>query len=200
LLTGAASTQAAVIVIDDPVFGTGTVLQDTGTSLDYLRLDLTMGYGYAGIEAELGPGGDFDGWMIASTNQMMSLGTSLGITNGDTSIQQLSTAAQLRDWFCPLFTCVNTSTTHVYARGLVSDLYTDGVSQEAFSIGERFNVSPPEVDFRISGFGDVNDTSEEVFLIRSTAVPLPAAFWLFGSGILGLVIMTRRETGRQALS
>jgi hypothetical protein len=128
------------------------------------------------------------------------LGTSLGITNGDTSIQQLSTAAQLRDWFCPLFTCVNTSTTHVYARGLVSDHYTDGVSQEAFSIGERFNVSPPEVDFRISGFGDVNDTSEEVFLIRSTAVPLPAAFWLFGSGILGLVIMTRRETGRQALS
>lgn len=183
--------QAAVVVVSDSVFGPGSVLRDSGTSLDYLRLDKTMGYGYAGVAVELGAGGDFAGWTFASSAQMLSLGGSLGLTQGATALSQLSLAAQLRDWFCPLFTCVNTSTTHVYARGLVSDLHTDGVQHLAFSIGNRFNVSPPEVDFRISGFGPVNATSEEVFLVR--AVPLPPAVWLFGAGLLGLVGVARRN-------
>jgi hypothetical protein len=186
-----APVHAAVAVFNDSVFGPGSVLRDSGTSLDYLRLDKTMGYGYAGIEAEFGVGGDFSGWSIASSSQMLSLGGSLGLTQGATDIAQLSMAGQVRDWFCPLFTCVNTSTTHVYARGLVSDLYTDGIQHLAFTIGERFNVSPPEVDFRLSGFAPVNATGEEVFLVR--AVPLPAAVWLFASGLLGLIGVARRK-------
>ena len=121
---------------------------------------------------------------------MLSLGIPFAIAQGDTGIAQVSKAAQLRDWFCPLFTCVNTSSTHVYARGLVSDLYTDGAQHLAFSIGERANVFPTEVDFRISGFGPVNATGEEVFLVR--AVPLPAAVWLFGAGLFALVGIGRR--------
>lgn len=190
--SGMANTaQAAVVVANDTVFGPGSVLRDSGTNLDYLRLDKTMGYGYAGVEAEFGAGGDFAGWTVASSAQMLSLGGSLGLTQGATGIAQLSMAAQLRDWFCPLFTCVNTSTTHVYARGLVSDLHTDVSQHLAFSIGGRFNVSPPEVDFRISGFAPVSATGEEVFLVR--AVPLPAAVWLFGSGLLGLIGVARRK-------
>ena len=191
LLVGA-TAQASVIVVGDAVFGPGSVLQDSDTNHEYLQLDKTMGYGYAGIEAELGAGGDFQGWTIASSAQMLSLGGSLGLAHGSTDITQLSLAGQLRDWFCPLFTCVNTSTTHVYARGLVSDLHVDGIQHLAFSIGERFNVSPPEVDFRISGFAPVSATSEEVFLIRDiTAVPLPTSVWLFVSGMLGLVGIAR---------
>ncbi len=184
---------AAVVVANDALFGTSGILRDSDANLDYLRLDKTMGYGYAGIETELGAGGDFAGWTIASSAQMLSLGGSLSLTQGATDIAQLSMAAQLRDWFCPLFTCVNTSTTHVYARGLVSDLYTDNIQHLAFTIGERFNVSPPEVDFRLSGFAPVNATGEEVFLVR--AVPLPAAAWLFGSGLLGLIGIARRRGG-----
>lgn len=191
LMLIAAGSQAAVVVVGDSMFGPGSVLRDSGTSLDYLRLDKTMGYGYAGVAAELGMGGDFAGWTVASSAQMLSLGGSLGLTQGATGIVQLSLAAQLRDWFCPLFTCVNTSTTHVYARGLVSDLHTDDIQHLAFSIGNRFNVSPPEVDFRLSGFGPVSATGEEVFLVR--AVPLPPAVWLFGAGLLGLVGVARKK-------
>jgi hypothetical protein len=191
LMLIAVGSQAAVVVVGDSMFGPGSVLRDSGTSLDYLRLDKTMGYGYAGIAAELGTGGDFAGWTVASSAQMLSLGGSLGLSQGATALTQLSLAAQVRDWFCPLFTCVNTSTTHVYARGLVSDLYTDGIQHWAFTIGNRFNVSPPEVDFRLSGFGPVSATGEEVFLVR--AVPLPPAVWLFGAGLLGLVGVARKK-------
>lgn len=187
----AVTGQAAVVVVNDAMFGPGSVLRDSGTSLDYLRLDRTMGHGYAGVAAELGAGGDFAGWTFASSAQMLSLGGSLGLTHGSTSLAQLSLAAQLRDWFCPLFTCVNTSTTHVYARGLVSDLHTDSIQHLAFTIGNRFNVSPPEVDFRVSGYGSVSATHEEIFLVR--AVPLPPAVWLFGAGLLGLVGVARKK-------
>ncbi len=182
LLMVTSGAQAAVSVIDDAAFGTGTVLRDAG-KLDYLRLDQTMGYGYAGIEAELGAGGVFDGWSIATTSQMLALGASVGLVHAATSIDQLSQAGQLRAWFCPYQTCVNTSSTHVYSRGLVADLFDNGPDRQAFSIGERFNVSPPETDFRISGFGAPGDTSEEVFLVRP--VPLPGAAWLMGSCLLG---------------
>lgn len=199
VLWASTATQAAVVAVGDAVFGPGSVLQDSDTGLEYLQLAKTMGYGYAGVEAELGAGDDFAGWAIASRDQMLSLGGSLGLVQGTTDISQLSMAAQLRDWFCPLFTCVNTSTTHVYARGLVSDLHVDGIQHQAFSIGERFNVSPPEVDFRISGFAPVAAMGEEVFLVRPiddlTTVPLPPAAWLLGSGLLGLIGVARRRAG-----
>lgn len=188
---------AATVVVNDSVFGSQSVLRDTSTNIDYLRLDFTMGYGYNGVTAQLGAGGDFAGWQVASANDMFSLGTSVGITHGSTDVTQISLAEGLRDWFCPTATCVNLSSTHEYARGLISDAginFPDGSpSQSAFSIGRRFNVDPNEVDFRISGYGGLNSLNEEVFLVRTSVVPVPAAVWLFLSGISGLGLVSRRR-------
>ncbi|MDH5484700.1 MAG: VPLPA-CTERM sorting domain-containing protein [Gammaproteobacteria bacterium] len=190
-------TLAATIVIDDASFGSQSVLRDTTNNLDYLRLDFTMGYGYNGVTAQLGAGGDFDGWQVASSSDMLSLGSSVGISNGSTDTLQVSLAESLRDWFCPTGTCVNLSSTHEYARGLISDagpVYASGApSQDAFSIGRRFNVEPNEVDYRISGYGGLDHLNEEVFLVRASVVPVPAAVWLFVSGIGGLGLISRRR-------
>ncbi len=191
--------QAATVVVDDANFGSGTVLRDTTNNLDYLRLDLTMGYGYNGVLAESGAGGVFEGWVVATESNMQSLGVSSGITGGSTDPAQIAIAESLRDWFCPAATCVNLSSSHEYARGLLSDAgpdFSDGEpSLLAFSIGRRFNVQPNEVDFRVSGFGSYRGTNEEIWLVRDSvsAVPVPAAAWLFGSGLIGLVGMSRRK-------
>lgn len=193
----APSAQSATIVVDDAAFGNGTVLRDTDNNLEFLRLDLTMGYGYNGILAESGPGGTFEGWSVASVADMDALGLSVGISHGSIDPTQVALAESLRDWFCPTGTCVNLSTTHEVARGLVSDAgpdYASGApSLLAFSIGRRFNVSPEEVDYRVSGYGGYDHTNEEVWLVRTSPVPVPAAVWLFGSGILGLAGIARRK-------
>lgn len=191
------TTQAALIVVNDSVFGPASVLRDTTNQIDYLRLDFTMGYGYNGIIAETGTGGDFEGWGVASVADMDALGISAGISGGSTDPAQISIAENLRDWFCPVGTCVNSSSTHEYARGLVSDAgpdYQSGApSLLAFTIGRRFNVNPDEVDFRVSGHGGYDHTNEEIWMVRTSPVPVPAAVWLFGSGLIGLTAFARRR-------
>ena len=50
-----------------------------------------------------------------------------------------------------------------------------------------------------SAFGDAqlaswtNDQANLLYALSGTAVPLPAAVWLFGSGLLGLAGISRRK-------
>lgn len=195
----AGSVSAATMIVDDATFGVGTVLLDTDNNVEFLQLSQTMGYGYNGVLAELGVGGDFEGWSVASTATMEALGVSAGVTQGSTDAGEIAIVESLRDFFCPTGTCVNTSSSHVYARGLVSDalLGAFGIA-DAFSMGRRLNVTPNEVDFRISGFAtSATDTNEEVWLVRDAQiapVPLPASSLLLLAGIGGLAAVKRRKS------
>lgn len=177
---------ANVILTNDAAFGANAVIRDVSNSRDFLRLDFTTPYTYNQVLAQLG--GLFSGWTVASLSDMQALGVSAGITHGSTDPTQLAAAEQLRDWFC--VSCVETSTTHEYARGLLSNsslfdhdsdpTTADVVIQDAFSIGRRFNVSPEEVDFRVSGFyyQDAKLSPNEGIYLTRFAVPEPDAKWL----------------------
>ena len=189
---------AAIIVVGDSVFGADSVLRDTTNNIEFLRLDLTMGYGYAGIVTEFGVGGDFEGWGVASETDMLTLGSSVGITDRSTDPSQVALANDLRDWFCPAGTCVVLSSTHEVAGALISDTYfIDFVNEERqllFSIGRRFNVDPNEVDFRISGY-DADGTNEEVWLVRPVPLlPVEPVPDIKVNGADGPLTLTARDT------
>jgi len=161
----AGPVHAGVSQVDDPVWGEKSIIRDVDNSKEYLRLDFTTPYSYNDVISKLG--GEFNCWSVASKSDLDLLGTSAGIVHGSQDPAILAKAEQLRDWFC--FECVNTSTTHEYARGLISDTTTvDGVErQQAFSIGRQKNVTPNAADFRVSGYGGKDSTSEEIYLVRS---------------------------------
>jgi hypothetical protein len=174
-------------------------MRDTTNNLEFLRLDITMDYGFNGVVAQTGFGDNFYSWNVATTAQMENLGRSAGVYHHSTDPAQIAIVESMRDWFCPIGTCERTTTTHETIRGLVAEsgsIFPSGnPSQLAFSMGRRFNVTPNEVAFRISGHGSLTALNEEIWMVR--VVPIPAAAWLFVSGITGLGLVSRRKRKMQ---
>ncbi|MFO1318722.1 MAG: hypothetical protein U1F52_03825 [Burkholderiales bacterium] len=195
---------ANVVLTSDAAFGANAVIRDVSHGRDFLRLDFTTPYTYNQVLAQLG--GLFSGWTVASEVDMQALGTSAGITHGSTDPAQIAAAEQLRDWFC--VSCVETSSTHIYARGLISDAFLyddDGIAatpdrtvQDAFSIGRRLNVTPNEVDYRVSGFyyQDAKLSPNEGIFLTRQAVPEPDIKWLV-VGAAGIALALTRRTRRR---
>lgn len=122
------------------------------------------------------------------------MGSSLGLVHGSTDTTQVNMVSLLRSWFCPPDSCVQTSTTHKVVRGLIEDTIDLGngrIEHEAFTIGTRYFVDPDEVDFRVSGFSQV-DPLTGVYLVQ--AVPLPVAVWMLAP-TLGVLLTIRRRVG-----
>ena len=181
LVSGRSS--ATVTLTDDARFGANSVIRDVDNGRDFLRLDFTTPYTYEEIIylTEVGFAGDFQGWRVASQDQLEELGVSAGIVQGSTDPTIIARATELRDWFCE--SCVNSSSTHVAARGLLRDSIieqpegVDEVVQVAFSIGERVSAEPHEADFLVSGWGRDFWPNEEIFLVREPAtLPESEAF------------------------
>lgn len=168
IFTTLGTANADVMLKDDAVFGAGSVILDTVNHKEFLRLSFTAPYSYAEVVNELAPGGRFEGWQVASAHDLDLLGDSANVVFGATDPAMVARTEQLRDWFGE----VKTSSTHIYARGLVSDFFypaTYGglIAQKAFGIGIKYDVSPVMVDYRISGYGGQDHWGESIFLIRS---------------------------------
>jgi PEP-CTERM motif len=191
---------ASISLRDDPVFGADSVIYDDANLTHWLRLDFTTSHTYNEVAAALGT--TFAGWSIASAAQVQAFGTSVGVVHGSTNPAILTNAEQLRDSLC--FGCVSTSSTHVYARGLVSDTEIADAGagpitvQQAFSVGRRLNVTPNEVDFGISGWYYADgklSPNEGIYLVR--AVPEPETYALFGIGLCLVAFLVRRRSVHQ---
>ena len=65
--------KAALISIDDPVFGLDTVTRDTGSGLEWLDVPLSQGRTFLDVAGEFGAGGDFEGFRHASAAEIVGL-------------------------------------------------------------------------------------------------------------------------------
>ena len=65
----------------------------------------------------------------------------------------------------------------------------------SYSIGSTLNPSSGEFfAAHIAGFDETtNGVTSAQFAGSTSVVPVPAALWLFGSGLLGLVAVSRRK-------
>lgn len=199
----------------------------TGNGLEWLQWDRTVGESINSIQSLLGTveGG---GWHIASNAEMAPLlnAFNFGITfDTDENSHQLihtgyafpDTEVETDETFVAMFG--NTYTAggfsspspngHYYTRATA--IYgTDQDGDDRYNMvtvmGDYTNLHGYDVAGRITDFGDVVKPSSTnatygVALVRDvTPVPVPAAIWLFGGGLLGFIGMARRKAGPLLLS
>jgi len=181
----------------------GNTTIDTGTGLEWLDITLTVGQSYNDVLAS-----SFvttDGYQYATEAEVEQLFTNAGgtPTPGPAYLPSNIAPAQL---LLDLMGCTS------YLIGVPCDGAGEdwapamwGSSSEYIAlIDDRWNLPEYIVPGGHAGVlttrsfihGD-DSTSYRAdvgsFLVRTSAIPIPAAVWLFGSGLLGLVGMARRK-------
>ena len=72
---------AEIVSLDDPVFGASSITLDDETGFEWLDLTKTQNRSVADVAAQLGPGGEFQGFSYATSTDIFQLFTNAGIPN-----------------------------------------------------------------------------------------------------------------------
>ena len=214
------SANAALFEVSSE-FGVGTATRDDVSGLDWLDLTKTQNRSYNDISSKLGSGGEFEGWRYASITEIGLFFDHAGRTT--TNIYQGDNAGNDPDgWMFQLLnlwgiTTAPTSPFHPASEAM------SGTSHEFInSSGPQFNVwgAALAIDFPFPPVNPTNENGDYALvqtlspypttysrtlvrprlgsaLVRSNlpvpAVPVPAAVWLFGTALIGLVGFSKRK-------
>ena len=219
MLVFASSANAAIIETTDPGLDVsftdeGLYHTDHNTGLDWLDFsdlvlgNITLGYSVTDNQNWFGP----QGWRMANYDEVYTLferffepeftdgGNGTMVINGEgdgTSAIIQSRNSWLMD-FGTTATSVagseNPNDAIIRSLGLYLDegglVQLMGVEFNTYDLittiyGPGYDLTNLDVDTYYADYG--------VFMVRATVVPIPAAIWLFGSGLIGLVAVARRR-------
>lgn len=186
LFAGSASVQAAIIA-------NGDFTTDTGTGLDWLDLDLTLGLSTNQVSAQTGLGGAFDGWQVATLDQVHTFMTNLGWI-GPFDPANMSNIGFVAGFKAQTTSLLDDPADDINGTWFVNDPL-DTFGSNRFSDNQTTGITSYSLITPIDPTIGQQDTG--TFLVRTSAVPLPAAFWLFGSGLAFLIACTNNNRQQQ---
>ncbi len=168
----------------------GLTTTDTLTNLEWLDLTETEPFSYNQIETELLAGGLFDGYRRATMAELNTMFTNFGLATGPVNVTHLNFINLFgqtgdQDGYPELFGYAESGgnpMAYVFGLDFAS---IGGVPSYLVPTGELLHNKSINFD----GFGS--------FLVVK-AVPLPAGIWLFVSGILGLIGISRKRLSKTA--
>ena len=190
---------AAIIPVDDAVFGIGSITRDTGTGLDWLDLTLSSGRSFNDVNSQFGVGGDFEGFRYATETELGQLFTNAGITPIDSTftvsnaapVLELMTLMGILDLSFNKRSFILTSTMSTPGTHFAGLLEWKFEIDDDFPLGRattrRLSFPDTSTDIRL-GSGLVHTTP--------TSVPEPATSVLLLSG-LAMVGLAMRKRDRE---
>ena len=191
----ALNANAALIDLDWNTSGDSALLLDTSTGLQWLDLSITANQSYIEVLTQLQTGGTYEGFRYATRDEVLHLWSEANIT--DTNFTWVDNG----EWLIikDLADRLGTSTLFdphgigTHALGLV-----EGgpllPSNERWVMELSYHSNGIEVRNSSNHYIlDVNISSIHYSSYLVQAVPIPAAVWLFGSGLISLISLARRK-------
>ena len=197
-------TQAALVVIDLNVSGDGLITLDTDTGLEWLDLTETRNLNYNYVSSQLGLGGQFEGYRYATKNEVDSLFLAFGLPldTADQSEPGQEIDPAILSFYSTMGELLSASYSDFFGTyGVINEIKIEGthdfvgVSYDAqaglnhYSTSAVYSTLPDDASWVITDPIDYADMGS--YLVST--VPVPAAIWLFGSGLIGLVGLARRK-------
>jgi hypothetical protein len=190
---------ASIVSVDWLTSGDNLITQDTVSGLEWLDLTVTTSRSYNDISSKLGPGQEFDGWRYASTNEISGFWDAFGGDNNHYvgwSVENNglfdAIAPYWGDTQCEFAGC---SPGEGYSFAITGDARTAETQYRAKLFDDILDPRTAEEDFftLTSGYVSLDETSYKWGHALVRVVPVPAAVWLFGSGLIGLIGVARRK-------
>lgn len=189
------NTNAALVGLSDTdmdFLGTAqdgfNITLDTSTNLEWLDWSLTLSRNYNDVFAQT-QGGNLDGWRYATESEFASLAASAGIpiTFFDNKPGGTDPGFNLLNGF--LGSGEPGSSIAISAISLSDNTHSLGGFNSVQDVYDVPNATPVILNPEFSDTMSLSSVGSA--LVR--VVPVPAAMWLFGSGLLGLIVVARRE-------
>jgi hypothetical protein len=186
-----ANANAALVSADLSIVGDGLITRDTNSGMEWLDLTESQNYSYNYVSSQFGIGGQFEGWRYATSSEVDTLLDNAGGTgpyDGDSTVNN-----GIGEPLLELWGKMYTSTNNSWSEFIIADVY--GVNQHWYGQVWDRGSTVDFIDIMQAAVGDSTIYSRRgSALIRETSVvPVPAAVWLFGSGLLGLVGVARHK-------
>ena len=202
------SNVGAILFSSDSTFGTDTITLDTDTGLQWLDVPLSTAFTYGEILDELQPGGIFDGYRLATEDEVLTLWGNSGINTGLLG----SFVSENYNPIVDLMSFVGITSHNGNLGGGISFDFTFGnfdngiVHGQPVEEGTRITLAGisavpfQESNFDFTGrasfgtvpFGNDNTSHGSWLVVASASVPEPSIIILFATGLIGLGFTLRR--------
>ena len=192
VLVLSANVNAAVISVDWQSTGDNLMTRDTNSGLDWLDLTETNSMSYDTVSAQLGTGGQFEGWRYATSAEVVTLWSNFGVhlnqfySGSGPFDPSIDDAARLLGniWF-------EARRSGSGLLGLTATTSSSGNRAWMGAYNSTSAVYYTDGSHWTSDYGSSVQTGS--FLVQTSPVPVPAAVWLFGFGLIGLIGVARRK-------
>jgi hypothetical protein len=181
-------------------FGAQTALLDSSSGLEWLHLNLTAGYSYDAMQAQLASGGTFDGWHYATSDELTRFfidytGSPNGIVTGDDALS----LQFMNDLGGPLFVITNPANGfHRESSAAYLDVPFDlGHAIYGYIAIDNFagaTITPALQGSSIDTFGS---GSYGHWLVEDVPVPEPSTLSVLIPGLAFVVFRLKRTATRE---
>jgi len=200
-----AFAHAAITGVDWLAPGDSLITHDSTSGLNWLDLTETNEMSRDYVLTQLVPGGLFEGWRYATSAEVVSLWSAFGVdlsATADTvapgyADSGVEAAARMLGNIYAEYDI----TVYPYGTaGVTADALGDSTEWYKRLGAYQKGIWTVDTYYKIDGdllgnyyFTEGVSTEVGHYLVQSSAVPLPAAIWLLGSGLVGLGAVGRRK-------